>query len=862
MPSAARITNVKRLSVLVLAFLANLAFAGPSADSARGVLERTFGPRTKEFVLSEIPAVNGVDVYEVEASGGRVRIAGSSGVAISRGAYDYLKNACGCQVTWDGDQTKLPAVFPDFPKTRVVCPVEYRHYFNVCTFGYTMAFWDWKRWRREIDWMALHGINMPLSMTGQERVWQEVWRSFGMTDEQIRAHFVGPAFFPWQWMGNINSHAGPIPQSFLDYAAGLQKKILRAELDLGMKPVTPAFAGFVPRDFAKANPKAKIRPSAAWAGFEGTYLLDPQDPLFPEIGKRFIQQYRKMYGETAHLYLADVYNEMTPLVSPDNKLGELRAAAEAVYRSILAGDPQGTWVMQGWLFLNEASYWHTPEVEAFLGGVPDDRMILLDLAAEWQQIWQRHEAFRRKTYIWNMLHNYGQRTRLFGRLDHIAEAPAAAYNDPGKGKLNGFGITMEGIQQNTVQYELMCDAMWRTTPIDLNRWLDGWAKQRYGTDAPIAREIWTRMEKLFYRENREWNLMPYQTRSNPDAVADGTLNPEIRRLIEIMLSAPPELFKNPLFVRDFVDVAKDYIGMGANIAIQNALEAMANGNRPALVQAQKDFNALIGGLDGILANVPQHRMDNWIAMARACLKDTAEKNYMERNARMQVTVWGGPVLSEYAAKEWAGLLNGYYRERWNRLFDAYLKTGSVPANFVADQEKWDFAWCDRTDLPKPKPSDLVTSTRKLLELCSQLKPVVTPAGIAVGKPTTDSGHTEQGADPGKAVDGRIGGGYWAANPYPQWWQVDLQAAETIDRVQVVTYSGDGRYYQYTVQTSLDGKSWTTVVDFSKNTEVASGRGTTHKFAPVSARYVRVNMLFNSANVGVHLREVRVFRPGS
>jgi alpha-N-acetylglucosaminidase len=27
--------------------------------------------------------------------------------------------------------------------------------------------WDWERWEREIDWMALNGINLPLAFTGQ-----------------------------------------------------------------------------------------------------------------------------------------------------------------------------------------------------------------------------------------------------------------------------------------------------------------------------------------------------------------------------------------------------------------------------------------------------------------------------------------------------------------------------------------------------------------------------------------------------------------------------------------------------------------------------------------------------------------------
>lgn len=33
--------------------------------------------------------------------------------------------------------------------------------------SYSMAYWDWDRWEAEIDWMALHGINLPLAFTGK-----------------------------------------------------------------------------------------------------------------------------------------------------------------------------------------------------------------------------------------------------------------------------------------------------------------------------------------------------------------------------------------------------------------------------------------------------------------------------------------------------------------------------------------------------------------------------------------------------------------------------------------------------------------------------------------------------------------------
>ena len=79
-----------------------------------------------------------------------------------------------------------------------------------------MAWWNWERWQREIDWMAMHGINMPLAVIGQEAVWQNTLRRFKMNDDEIRTFLVGPAFQAWQWMTNIETYGGPLPQSWID----------------------------------------------------------------------------------------------------------------------------------------------------------------------------------------------------------------------------------------------------------------------------------------------------------------------------------------------------------------------------------------------------------------------------------------------------------------------------------------------------------------------------------------------------------------------------------------------------------------------------------------------------------------------
>ena len=84
--------------------------------------------------------------------------------------------------------------------------------YNVCTYGYTTAFWNWDRWERELDWMALHGINMPLAMEGQEAIWQRVWKSFGITQAELDRYFTGPAYLLGTGWGISTTTRDPCPK--------------------------------------------------------------------------------------------------------------------------------------------------------------------------------------------------------------------------------------------------------------------------------------------------------------------------------------------------------------------------------------------------------------------------------------------------------------------------------------------------------------------------------------------------------------------------------------------------------------------------------------------------------------------------
>lgn len=73
----------------------------------------------------------------------------------------------------------------------------FRYYQNVCTPGYSSVWWKWQQWEKNIDWMALNGINLALAFQAQEAIWERVYLSLNFTKMEIDEHFAGPAFLPW-----------------------------------------------------------------------------------------------------------------------------------------------------------------------------------------------------------------------------------------------------------------------------------------------------------------------------------------------------------------------------------------------------------------------------------------------------------------------------------------------------------------------------------------------------------------------------------------------------------------------------------------------------------------------------------------
>jgi alpha-N-acetylglucosaminidase len=711
-------------------------FAQLDIAASTALISRVIPKYASKFKVEPLPQhEQDQDAFEVESKGGKIILRGTTGVAVASALYYYLTEYCHCQVTWNGTNLNLPAVLPVVKdKVHKTTPYQYRYYLNYCTFNYSMSWWNWQRWQKEIDWMALHGINMPLAITGEEYTWYEVYKDLGFSDEDLKDFFCGPSYFAWFWMGNLDGWGGPLPVSWMKSHKVLQEQIVQRERELGMKPVLPAFTGHVPAAFKKRYPNAKLKATNWHNGFGDTYILDSEDTLFAELGKRFLQTQTKLFG-TNHLYSADTFNENEP---PSDEPPFLSKLSARIYDGMRQADPSAVWVMQGWLFYSDRKFWKAPQIEALLNAVPDDKMILLDLAAEIEPIWKRTNAFYSKPWIWNMINNFGGNVNLFGRMQGVADGPAVALNDTASGRMAGIGLTMEGIEQNPVIYELMMQHTWQTQPVQLDVWLSKYAQNRYGVKSDSLEKAWQILTQTAYngkeiRDGAESIITGRPTLDSSTVWTRTKLNYPPKNLLpawDLFIHAAKSGVHTDGYTYDLVDITRQVLANYALPLQRKWVNAFKGGDSMRFKQYSNQYLELISDMDALLATRKDFMLGPWIAAARSQGSTTSEKDLYEQNARDLITLWGdaNSPLHEYANRQWSGLLNDFYKPRWQQFFSMLqqsLQTSKAPDFNAFEQyiSQWEWHWVNEHKSFAVEPSSngivkalaMYTKYRKVIE---------------------------------------------------------------------------------------------------------------------------------------------------
>ena len=665
---------------LLLAFFCLFTIVA-NATPIDELLERIDKGASKKFKIELRQSAN--DFFELDQAGGKVVVRGNSWVNIATGINWYLKYNCGIHLTWGNMKAQLPAALPKVKaKERHETNMKMRYCFNYCTFSYSMAFWDWQRWQEEIDWMALHGVNMPLAIVGTECVWRNMLLKMGYSEDEVGEFIAGPAFLAWWEMNNLEGWGGPLPMSWYRQQEALQKNILKRMKQLGMEPVLPGYSGMMPHD-AKQKLGLDVSDGGTWNGYVRPSNLMPTDKRFGEVADAYYAELTKLYGKSKY-YSMDPFHE-----SNDDATIDYAKAGKAVMDAMKRTNKEAKWVVQGWT--------ENPR-QQMMADLKNGDIVILDLFSECRpmfgipSIWKRENGYDGHSWMFCMLENFGGNIGLHGRMDQLLNNYKLARNGKWTQTMTGTGFTMEGTENNPVMFELMSELPWLADVPTKEQWVKKYIVARYGKHDADIEKAWMILAESIYNcplgNNQQGphesifcgrpGLNNFQVKSW--SKMRNYYDPEdTKQAARLMLAAADRMKGNDNYLHDLVDIIRQAL---ADQGRRQYLKTIADYNAFARKDFRKDadrFLKMIMMQDSLLGTRTEFRLGRWTQQARNLGNTAKEKELYEWNARVQITTWGNRVcadkggLRDYANKEWQGLLKDFYYNRWKIYFDALEK---------------------------------------------------------------------------------------------------------------------------------------------------------------------------------------------
>ena len=673
-----------------------LQAAEQTSSAVTNLLNRIGGEGTADRFVTLVDASlqqNGKDVFTITSQDGKPCIKGSSVLAVTTGINWYLNHYAHVNLAWNNLTTDLSAVSLPVPTQEEihVCSADYRYYLNYCTFSYSMSTWTWERWQQEIDWMALHGINMPLQIVGLDVVWKNLLtKDLGYTSDEANKFVAGPCFQAWWGMNNLEGWGGPNPDWWYVRQEKLAKKILARERELGMQPVLPGYAGMVPSDI-ESKKGYKANNQGQWCMFTRPYILDPNSTAFTEISEKYYQRLAELMG-TSDYYSMDPFHEGANTDGID-----VASAYDKIAQAMTKANANGKWVAQYWQW-SGAQY-------NILSHVAKGKLIILDLYSDAHTHfgeYQGHDA------IYCMLPNFGGRTGTFGRLTKVM---SEYFNEKNAhANVKGIGATPEAIEQVPVLYDALFELPWRTAAPDAKTWLADYATSRYGAVNAEAQDAWEKMR------NSALNC-PTSLQGPQEAVLCARPALTVDR---VSSWGGTDIFYN---AQDVADAAYKMLLAKSALSGENYSYDLTDFTRQALTDygysllksinaaaTQKDDAAyasrrdaylqLMLDVDQLLNTNKNFMLGRWTNMARGIADEESgttesDKQWLElNNARTLITTWGNWNASEYGGlrdysyREWGGMMKDFYYKRWKDFFDSRDNGTSQPDWFTND---WNWA---------------------------------------------------------------------------------------------------------------------------------------------------------------------------
>ena len=286
-----------------------------------------------------------------------------------------------------------------------------------------------------------------------------------------------------------------------------------------------------------------------------------------------------------------------------------------------------------------------------------------------------------------------------------------------------------GINNNPVTYELLLELVWHKDRVDVDQWIESYVTARYGRITDEIRTAWKMMLKSIYssevgyQEGPPENILCARPALELKSVSSwGRLAKKYDRDLYkkaafLFAKAMPEFNEVRTYRIDLIHFLRQVIANEADSVFYDMITAYQEKKVEKFEQEVSKFLMMIDTENELLAQDPFFRLSTWQQQAKDAGNTAAEKKNNFHNLMMLITYWGEHVTSEdnlhdYAYKEWAGMMNTYYKERWLVYFDylrALLRGEEAKA---PDYFHWEREWVEKNlhmadDAPRMSLEEIV-----------------------------------------------------------------------------------------------------------------------------------------------------------
>lgn len=671
-------------------------------NSIKELLGRVLGKEYVEFFDVKIALDNkDYDYFTLASDNNKIYVRGNNVNSIAIGLNYYFEHYL--KQTYDrfGD-SKIKVVLP-LPKiegvVKKIIDAKYRYNFNYVAYGYTMAYWDFEQWEREIDWMALNGYNMALNLVGHEEVVRRFLSELGYSFSEITKFLTSPVYLPWQFMGNISRVGGEMTPKWFEDRAKLSIQIQKRMKEYGISPVGQTYVGYIPR---KEELGINILPGAYWSKIKGPDRVDFNQDYYEKVAKVFYDKQREILGDTK-FFMGDIFHEGS------NAFGyNVSATSKRILDALKENEGNDAiWIFQSW--------GHNPSSE-LLSKLSKENVLILDLHSQLNVRWKGYAKFNGMTWngkefdgnnwIFSVLNNFGGRNGLYGHTRHLINE---YYDAKENAKyLVGIGNVPEAVGYNDFIDELISELIFKDR-IDFDEFVHRYLENRYGKyNENIKRGFDVLLDTVYnpvteeYHEGASESIinarpsMNVVTASKWGKIHKNYNSDILEKALVEYFSVFDQFKSNKNYINDIVEIASQVITNLASDYYKDIQKAYNEKNIEELKTLKDKFLYLINLDANILAYNDRKSLKEIMDKVEKLGYDDYFEDNLKYNKKTLITTWYDKLVSEddglrdYANSDYYELVGNLYYKRWERYFNQILSNSEEEDPY--DDYKFDLDW--------------------------------------------------------------------------------------------------------------------------------------------------------------------------